>query len=551
MLVFLKDVGLKEVQPVLEQRFDKVRINKVVRDSDFLNSRRTLLKELKRYKSDKVVLATYDVDYLKWSFVYILIVFLSANKKAYLVDKKGSFKKLTFFYIIKISFFSILSLIKQMWDAFTYDVKLPKINKEKINKIKNVGNNKLAYIRTTDTYNLKAGGSLGHTVGMIDGFKSQDFKVHLFAIDNIEQLKVDEKTIVEPSAFYNLVNIFNRYNYNARLFARCQLQFSKGNFSFIYQRASRDNYVGVKLAAKFNTPLVLEFNSFLVWELSGATHPLHRLFTKPTIEIEKLNLERADLIVTVSEVLKDQLVEYGIDVNKVLVSPNAVDPLKFHHDVIGSTGLKGQLGIPEDAPLAGFSGTFGFWHGIDILVSSISRIAENHPDRYFILIGDGPYRQTAEVQLNKYNNVIFTGIVSYNEVNRYLSICDILLSPHNTQQGQKFIGSPTKLFEYMACEKIIIASNLDQIGEIISPSLNVSLRNGQYHLSNKKSREVGITVKPGSVEELSFAIDYAFNNIKDLHYLGKNAREKAINNHSWDSAADLIIRKLFQVLGRK
>jgi hypothetical protein len=50
----------------------------------------------------------------------------------------------------------------------------------------------------------------------------------------------------------------------------------------------------------------------------------------------------------------------------------------------------------------------------------------------------------------------------------YLDACDILASPHVPSIDEsEFFGSPTKLFEYLAMEKGIVASRLGQVGEVI------------------------------------------------------------------------------------
>ncbi len=64
--------------------------------------------------------------------------------------------------------------------------------------------------------------------------------------------------------------------------------------------------------------------------------------------------------------------------------------------------------------------------------------------------------------------VIFTGLVAQEEGPSYLAACDILVSPHvPNADGTPFFGSPTKLFEYMAMGRGIVASDLDQIGEVL------------------------------------------------------------------------------------
>ena len=64
--------------------------------------------------------------------------------------------------------------------------------------------------------------------------------------------------------------------------------------------------------------------------------------------------------------------------------------------------------------------------------------------------------------------VCLTGIVPQKDAPKYLVASDILVSPHiPNADGSRFFGSPTKLFEYMAMGKAIIASDLEQIGEIL------------------------------------------------------------------------------------
>ena len=53
-------------------------------------------------------------------------------------------------------------------------------------------------------------------------------------------------------------------------------------------------------------------------------------------QIELLNLNGADVVVVVSQPLKNQLVERGIEKDKILVNPNGVDPEVYFPEVDGS-----------------------------------------------------------------------------------------------------------------------------------------------------------------------------------------------------------------------
>ena len=44
----------------------------------------------------------------------------------------------------------------------------------------------------------------------------------------------------------------------------------------------------------------------------------------------------------------------------------------------------------------GFTGTFGGWHGIDVLSEAIPRICREAPDAKFLLIGDGNFKHLVD-----------------------------------------------------------------------------------------------------------------------------------------------------------
>jgi len=108
------------------------------------------------------------------------------------------------------------------------------------------------------------------------------------------------------------------------------------------------------------------------------------------------------------------------------------------------------------------------------------------------------------------------GRVPQVEGARLLGACDIFVSPHNSHMvDSKFFGSPTKLFEYMAMGKGIVASNLDQIGEV--------LRHG----------ETAWLVAPGDAVALAAGIDRLVRDVALRDALGAAARRDALTHHTW------------------
>jgi glycosyltransferase involved in cell wall biosynthesis len=121
--------------------------------------------------------------------------------------------------------------------------------------------------------------------------------------------------------------------------------------------------------------------------------------------------------------------------------------------------------------------------------------------------------------------VIFTGAVPHGRVPKLLDACDILVSPHiPLADGSDFFGSPTKIFEYMAMGKAIVASRLGQIGEVLADN------------------ETALLVEPGNVSELASAIVKLVESPELRARLGARAREVAIEKHTWRRNAARVLQ---------
>jgi len=121
-------------------------------------------------------------------------------------------------------------------------------------------------------------------------------------------------------------------------------------------------------------------------------------------------------------------------------------------------------------------------------------------------------------------HVILAGTVPQKDTPEYLAACDILVSPHvPNPDDSPFFGSPTKLFEYMAMGKPIVASALGQIAEVLEDG------------------RTAILVKPGNVCELAEAIIKLIRNHGIGETLGRNARKVACERHTWTAHVQKII----------
>jgi glycosyltransferase involved in cell wall biosynthesis len=334
-----------------------------------------------------------------------------------------------------------------------------------------------------------------------------------------------EAHFIEPSSAVSATRaLFELWNNLRFTLAALQIVREKsGEADFIYQRYNRFNWSGVVLSIAAGLPLALEYNGSEVW-ISRNWNPVGHLHLLE--RFERLNLKAADSIFVVSEVGRNNLIDTGVDKEKIVVNPNGVDADEFR-PLCGGEEVRRALGL-EDKIVTGFVGTFGPWHGATVLAEAATLVRDERC--HFLFIGDGDERQMCEAIIKEAKadrRATFAGRVAHSQVASYLDACDILASPHApSKDGSRFFGSPTKLFEYMAMARPVVASRLGQIEDVIEDG------------------ETGLLVEPRNAERLARAIERLASDSELRNRLGRAARLAVINRYTWKQNAARVFDKV-------
>jgi glycosyltransferase involved in cell wall biosynthesis len=490
----------------------------------------TYLQHLFAYK--EAVLITYRQDLMVKPFFTALLLRLFSYHRCSWQDMKGHQDTLSFRFLVRL----LIKLCRE-WISKKCVLRETLLEAKSVEEGGGFTRNMLdvsqrpVYLRTELSFGIRSGGSVSHVAGVLNSMEHFTGKPIFLTTDSMPTVneKVETHIIIPRNVYWDFMDIPS-FDFNRRLYdIACGILTNRA-LSFIYQRYSLNNFVGIKLAQKYDIPFVLEYNGSEIW--------IHRYwgralkYEKLSERIELLNLRTANVIVVVSQPMKDELVSRGIDAKKILVNPNGVDPNHYSPNAEGS-GVRRQYHF-NGRIVVGFIGTFGKWHGAEILAEAFGMLLHRYPEYQrlitLFMIGDGITMPLVKRNIDKFaikESCVLTGLIPQEEGPKYLAACDILVSPHKPNpDGTPFFGSPTKLFEYMAMSKGIVASNLNQIGEVL------------------KHDQTAWLVKPGDVESLMEGLKVLIDDAVRRKRLGQAARNEVVAKYTWKEHTRRIIEKL-------
>jgi len=237
----------------------------------------------------------------------------------------------------------------------------------------------------------------------------------------------------------------------------------------------------------------------------------------------------ASKIIVVSQGLKELFLKNGFKEKNILVAPDAVDLSVFDINISKEQARK-KLNLPLDKKIIGYTGKFktmGMDKGISDILKALTKLKD---DILFVAVGGSQaeidyYRKQVQ-ELNLGNKVIFKEHVSQDELAIFQKSCDLLLMPFPDKEHYAKFMSPLKMFEYMASNRPIIATDLPTIKEVLK------------HLNSEQGNAV--LVKPDNPEDLAKGIKELLNN-KELSERISNKALKDVKEYTWERRVERIV----------
>lgn len=177
-------------------------------------------------------------------------------------------------------------------------------------------------------------------------------------------------------------------------------------------------------------------------------------------------------VIVITKHLKDDFIKIGFRPENILVVPDGVDLEKFDID-ISKEEARGKVNLLLDAKIAMYTGHLFDWKGVSTLLEA----AHQCRDVLFVFVGGMPAdieKFKKKTKLLGLDNVFILGHRLHRDIPLFLKAADVLLLPNSSKEEiSRFHTSPLKLFEYMASKRLIIASNLPSLREILDEDVSV------------------------------------------------------------------------------
>jgi glycosyltransferase involved in cell wall biosynthesis len=414
---------------------------------------------------------------------------------------------------------------------------------------------RIIYLDTNISLGAPVGGAIGHMGGVIGGFLDHGFTVDYASLKSPPIERPDVQWLqLQSGRMLAIPPELNYYRHAEMIQKKIGRLHRTNPWSFLYQRFSLHNFLGPLLGRRLNIPVVVEYNGSEVWaaENWGTRLALH----DEAVVSERIALAQADLIVTVSDQLVVELLQRGIRRERILIYPNCVDPAVFDASRFGEAeikALRAQYNIRADAFVVGFIGTFGQWHGVDFLAQCIHdlvKVDRNWIEKnkiHFMLVGDGLKMPIIRQSLGAEpvcRHASLTGLVAQREAPKHLACADLLVSPHiPNADGSEFFGSPTKLFEYLAMGRPVLASALGQIADVISG--RGATRFGP--LPEGINRPCGLLFEPGNADAFKQGLRRLVEEPTLAASLAQAARAEVLARYTWKQHVNAILDRMTEL----
>lgn len=228
-------------------------------------------------------------------------------------------------------------------------------------------------------------------------------------------------------------------------------------------------------------------------------------------------LRRAQRVIVLSESLREDAIELGVDPGKVRLVPNGVDLELFRPQPRATA--RDALGLPTTGKVVVSVGHLVPRKGFHRVIEVLPRLVRRYPGLRYVIVGgpgvEGDARRLLERSARSRGiaeSVTMVGPVDHRGIARYLSAADVVCLPSDDE------GCPNIVLESLACGTPVVASRVGGVAEIVNETA------------------LGITIPPGDADALEAALAELLSRPVDR----ERCRQRVLGS-TWEAVASSVI----------
>jgi len=247
--------------------------------------------------------------------------------------------------------------------------------------------------------------------------------------------------------------------------------------------------------------------------------------------IEHRGGQMADLVITVSNAMKEELIELGFPKEKIRVCYNGVDPEKYSPDKVSEAKrkeIRESYGLKDDDQMILFIGRLVWIKGVDKLIMALPHVLQKVSNAKLVVVGLGDMEGHLKTMVNGLNlqdavKFRFEFVPEEERIAHYAA-CDLAVFPS--------LYEPFGIvaLEAMSMEKPVVvgASGVSGMREIV-------ITDGPD--------QCGFHVNPTDPVDIAWGIVSSLQSQDKKLELGRNGRKRVLAEFTWD----IIAKKTLEV----
>jgi glycogen synthase len=275
---------------------------------------------------------------------------------------------------------------------------------------------------------------------------------------------------------------------------------------------------GLILARERRAPLVFHVHSTEWGRQPGGGAPAVHHF-------EGALGHEADAVITVSEAMKQDLIDHGWRADKIHAVWNGVDPQRYRPDAVAperAAQIRQRYGIRPDEPMVLFVGRMTQVKGVHTLVEAMPEVLARHPNARLVVLGRGELEGPVADRVQQ------------------LGIAD------RVSLRYEFINEEERIAHFAACDLAVFPSTYEPFGIVSLEAMGMAkpcvvgargVVGFREQIVPSGEGQTGLHVDASSAGDIAWGLIQALADTDRLRQWGAHGRQRVLDHFTWQHAA--------------